>query len=249
MLLDGVGLGGHGHGRGAALEEKSGYETPLDGWFRGGREQRERARTSRKQTRGVIWASERAAVPTDTLGSTIPSRTGSEPDLISESALSTNKNIRGPGDTRVQTERQRKQQKIAKNTADVLGGDGKHPAGHSLDFAASLSSFFLCQFAAPILNLQRGRGRRSAGPARAKRRREHTRRSTWSRSGNSSLSFFSSLFINLLYAFDFFGPPPPPDFSAIRKTGTQIKVGLHVLPEREEKTLVTDSSWSPLSRI
>jgi hypothetical protein len=90
VLLDGVGLGGHGHGRGAAVEDKSGDETPLDGWFRGGREQRERARTSRKQTRGVIWASGGA---TDTLGSTIPSRTGSEPDLISESALSTNKNI------------------------------------------------------------------------------------------------------------------------------------------------------------
>ena len=45
------------------------------------------------------------------------------------------------------------------------------------------------------------------------------------------MSFFSSVFINLLYAFDFFGPPPPPDFSTIRKKReAQITVGSHVLP-------------------
>ena len=39
-----------------------------------------------------------------------------------------------------------------KYTAGTLGGE----IVQSLDFAASLSSFFLCQFAAPILNLERG---------------------------------------------------------------------------------------------
>lgn len=49
------------------------------------------------------------------------------------------------------------------------------------------------------------------------------------------MSFFSSLFINLLYAFDFFGPPPPPDFSKIIKKLGEIKVGSYVLPTSEEK--------------
>lgn len=38
--------------------------------------------------------------------------------------------------------------------------------------------------------------------------------------------------MNLLYAFDFFGPPPPPDFSKIRK---EKKVGSDVLPISDEK--------------
>ena len=113
--------------------------------------------------------------------STIPSRTGSEPDfesttgyLISPNANSTtpvrptDKKICDNGITleyKQSGNGNNSNKKIitTRIVVDTLGGLGdREIRAQSLVFAASRSSFFLCQFAAPILNLQRGDRRRRA---------------------------------------------------------------------------------------
>ena len=113
--------------------------------------------------------------------STIPSRTGSEPDfesttgyLISPNANSTtpvrptDKKICDNGITleyKQSGNGNNSNKKIITTRIAVgtLGGLGEREIrAQSLVFAASRSSFFLCQFAAPILNLQGGDRRRAS---------------------------------------------------------------------------------------
>ena len=113
--------------------------------------------------------------------STIPSRTGSEPDfesttgyLISPGANNatpvrpTDKKICDNGITleyKQSGNGNNSNEKIitTRSAVGTLGGLGdREIRAQSLVFAASRSSFFLCQFAAPILNLQGGDRRRAS---------------------------------------------------------------------------------------